>query len=63
MSLTPNKRPIDIVVGSPFEVPRMSHPPNNAVDETLANYCKAVEALYHEHKQAYGYEKVPFNLI
>ena len=59
--LIPLAHPIDVVIGKPMEFSGDLEPAN--VEKCHAQYLKAVQALYDEHKAKYGYEDVPLEFV
>jgi 1-acyl-sn-glycerol-3-phosphate acyltransferase len=51
----PRRAPLTIVVGAPIEVPRVADPPAALVDEYLAQFVAALEALFARHRAAAGF--------
>jgi hypothetical protein len=56
-SLLPNRRPIHVVVGAPVEFQ------GTTAEECHAEYLLAVQKLYDEHKDKYGYSDIPFEFV
>ncbi|CAJ1954863.1 unnamed protein product [Cylindrotheca closterium] len=57
----PIPHPIDVVVGEPIHFSGKMD--QHSIDECHAQYLKALQDLYDEHKAKYGYEHVPLELL
>lgn len=49
----PKREPIEVVVGQPIAVPRMSSPSSEIIDEYHKKYCDALKDLYETHRRAF----------
>lgn len=52
--ILPYRRPINVVVGSPLDVPRISEPTDEEINEVHSNYVKHLTDLFETHKGNYG---------
>ena len=47
------REPIEVVVGQPIAVPRISSPSTEIIDEYHKKYCDALKDLYETHRRAF----------
>jgi len=57
-NLAPNRVPLNVVVGSPIRFGS-----STSVDDCHALYISALQDLYEEHKDSYGYRDVPLEIL
>ena len=59
----PHRVPINVVIGGAVKVKKVANPTKSEIDELHSRYCRALLALYDEHKDAYGYRNIKLKLI
>ena len=52
-TLIPFRTPLNIVFGTPLELPKVENPSNKLVEKYLDKYVRLVEQLYYEHRGKY----------
>ena len=52
-TLIPFRTPLNIVFGTPLELPKVENPSNKLVEKYLDKYVTLVEQLYYEHRGKY----------
>uniref|UniRef100_A0A6B2L9Z5 Acyltransferase n=1 Tax=Arcella intermedia TaxID=1963864 RepID=A0A6B2L9Z5_9EUKA len=52
--LLPQRRPLNVVVGAPIDVPKVEKPTPEEIDEYHNKYIKGLEELYHQYKDVYA---------
>ena len=52
--LLPYRKPINVVVGSPIKVERITSPTNEDIDELHAKYVESLKKLYDDYNPIYG---------
>ncbi|KAK6014143.1 diacylglycerol acyltransferase [Ostertagia ostertagi] len=50
----PFRTPVDTVVGTPIDVPKIREPTNEEVDRFHRKYCEALTELFEQHKTKFG---------
>lgn len=70
VGLVPYRRPVNIVVGAPIDLPHLQHPTDEEVSEYHDKYIAELERIYNEHKDQYyidwneeGKSAPPFRMI
>lgn len=53
----PHRRPITTVVGEPLELPHLTAPTQEQIDEWHARYVEALVALYNQYKDVYDKDR------
>ncbi|QNQ00885.1 YALIA101S02e02520g1_1 [Yarrowia lipolytica] len=53
VGLVPYRRPVNIVVGSPIDLPYLPHPTDEEVSEYHDRYIAELQRIYNEHKDEY----------
>eukprot|EP00943_MAST-04B_sp_MAST-4B-sp1_P008318 g8318.t1 len=52
-TLIPFRTPLNIVFGTPLDLPKLENPSNEVVEQYLEQYVKSVEKLYYDNRDKY----------
>ena len=52
-TLIPFRTPLNIVFGTPLQLPKTENPPNEVVEKYLERYIALVKELYYENRGKY----------
>jgi len=55
--MLPHRRPINTVVGEPLQLPHLTNPTKEEVDEWHGRYLEAIVALYNKYKDIYDKDR------
>lgn len=59
----PFRTPVQLVVGTPLEIPRIAEPSREEVERHHQRYVKEVESLFERHKEKAGYPHIKLKVI